>query len=51
MAEDIVIVRRQWNDWRHASVRIEDVSGLHFDSVSGGVRVRSPREFLHGYIL
>lgn len=51
MTEDsLVTVRRQWNDWRLASVKIEDIDGLHFSDMSGGVRGRSPRPFLHGYI-
>ena len=32
-----VEVRRQWNDWRFAEYRITDISGMHWDNVSGGV--------------
>jgi hypothetical protein len=50
MINEIVTVRRQWNDRRRASVRIEGIGGLHFSSISGGVHARAPRAFLHGYI-
>jgi hypothetical protein len=48
--EQTVDVRRQWNDWKIASYRLSDVDGLHWDSVSGGVKARAPRSFLHGYV-
>jgi hypothetical protein len=50
MTTKTVTVRRQWNDWRRASVHIEDISGLHLTDVSGGVNARAPRAFLHGYV-
>jgi len=43
-------VRRQWNDWRIATVKLRDFSGAHMSDQSGGVHRRSPRPFLHGYI-
>jgi hypothetical protein len=48
---ELVTVRRQWNDWRHATVPISELDRLHLSDVSGGVAVRAPREFLHAYIL
>jgi ribosomal protein L31E len=49
--DPVVWVRRQWNDWRHAQYRLSDISGLHWDDMSGGVQARAPRMFLHGYVL
>lgn len=46
----LVEVRRQWNDWRVAVYRLSDIDGPHWDSVSGGVNARAPREFLHAYV-
>lgn len=43
-------VRRQWNDWRIARVRLRDFSDAHMSDECGGVRQRAPRMFLHGYI-
>ena len=48
--EPSVWVRRQWNDWRKARVRVRDLQGLHMTDTSGGINVRAPRDFLHGYI-
>ena len=47
----IVSVRRQWNDWRHATYRLDDIAGLHWSSVSDGVQAAAPRAFVHGYVL
>ena len=43
-------VRRQWNDWRKGKVKISNISNLHWDCMSGGVRTLAPRNFVHGYI-
>ena len=48
--ESIITIRRQWNDWKTAKVSLRDLSGLHWDNESGGVRARSPQLFLHGYV-
>ena len=48
--DDRVWVRRQWNDYRDALYKIDDVDGLHWRSVSGGLNLRSPRPFLMGYV-
>jgi len=45
----LVRVRRQWNDYRVALYRIEDVTGAHWDQVSGGVQAKAPRYFIHAY--
>ena len=45
-----VNIRRQWNDYRIAEVDISDLSNLHWDDISGGVRARTPRPFIHGYM-
>lgn len=51
MAGEIVQVRRQWDDYRIAKYRIDDISGLHWSDESGGVRASAPRAFIHGYVL
>jgi hypothetical protein len=48
--EPLVWVRRQWNDWRHAQYKLSDIGGLRWDEISGGVKQRAPRTFLHGYV-
>lgn len=48
--ERYIWVRRQWNDWRSAKVRLSDVDNPHWDDISGGVNTRSPRPFIHGYV-
>ena len=50
MSDETIRVRRHWNDWKTADFRLGDLEGLHWDTVSGGVGVRSPRLFLHGYV-
>src|SRR6266404_6284293 len=47
---DVVVVRRQWNDWRTARYRIGDLDGLHMSDISGGINARAPRDFMHGYV-
>jgi hypothetical protein len=49
-AEPTITIRRQWNDWRKATVRLQDLWGFHCDDTSGGVRARSSQMFLHAYI-
>jgi hypothetical protein len=49
-SEEFAFVRRQWNNWMKGKVRADAITDLHFDRLSGGVRTRAPREFLHGYI-
>jgi hypothetical protein len=49
-APKTVKVRRQWNDWQIATYRLNDVSGLHWSGMSGGVQSIAPRDFIHGYV-
>lgn len=46
-----VWVRRHWNDSLGALYRLDDVTNWHWTDVSGGVQTRSPRPFLHGYVM
>jgi hypothetical protein len=39
----LVRVKRQWNDYRVALYRIEEVTGAHWDQVSGGLQAKAPR--------
>jgi len=48
--EDIVWVRRQWNDYRDASYLLCNVWDFHWSSTSGGVYARAPRLFVHAYV-
>jgi hypothetical protein len=45
-----VVIRRQWNERRRATYRLSDISQVHWDTISGGVRARAPQPFLHGYV-
>ncbi len=47
---ETVWARRQWNDWRHAKYRLEDLEQPHWDNLSGGVMSVAPQYFLHGYV-
>ena len=47
---DVVYIRRQWDDWRIASVPLGALSGLAWDDVSGGVYSKAPQPFIHGYV-
>ena len=48
--DDLVTVRRQWNDWRHAQFRFSDLDNVHWDTVSGGVQAPCPQPFIHAYV-
>ena len=45
-----VVVRRQWNSMEHATYRLENLTGVRWDTVSGGVRAPASQPFLHGYV-
>lgn len=45
-----VSIRRQWNDYRIAEVEFSDLRQLHWDNVSGGVKSRSPKSFIHAFV-
>ena len=51
-AEDneIVHVRRHWNDWRIAEARFGSLSEFHWSSISGGVQSLTPQPFIHAYV-
>lgn len=44
-----VTARRQWNDYRLATFRIDDLDGWHWDTISGGVNAVAPQPFVHAY--
>jgi hypothetical protein len=46
----VVWVRRQFDDHRHAAYRMDDLSGIHWSNVSGGLQHRANREYLHAYV-
>ncbi len=46
-----VWVRRQWNDWRLALYRVDQLENVHWDRISGGVEAVAPQPFLHGYVM
>lgn len=46
----LVVVRRQWNDHRTATVPLLRIRSPHWSTVSGGVGATAPRPFIHGYI-
>jgi hypothetical protein len=50
MSEDLLRVRRQWNDCAIGTVKLESFGGAHWDVVSGGVRQVAIRPFIHGYV-
>ncbi len=50
MSDEIVVVRRHWDDWRRATVRRSSLGGLRMDRVSGGVGRVSPYPMVYGYI-
>jgi hypothetical protein len=44
-------VRRQWNNWRQAVYRFDDVSDLHWSKISGGVKRVANRYYIHAYVM
>lgn len=49
-SSQMVNIRRQWNDWREATVPLSKLSGIHWSRISGGVRAKAPQPFIHAYI-
>ena len=47
---ETVRVRRQMGDYRRAEYRLESVTGIHWDRISGGVQTSAPQDLLHGYV-
>jgi len=48
--DTVIYIRRQWNDHRIASVSFENIGGLRWSDMSGGVHARAPQSFIHGYV-
>jgi len=46
----IVFIRRQWNDYRIASVKFDKIRDLHWSDISGGVQAPMPQFFVCGYV-
>lgn len=44
--QQIVRVRRQWNDWKIADVYFQSLRDFHWSSVSGGINASSPKPML-----
>ena len=49
--DPLIVIRRQWNDWRKATVRLNAIDGVKWDTISGGIQAPTPQPFIHGYIL
>jgi hypothetical protein len=49
-ANEILRVRRAWRDWQIGEVAWRDISDLHWDWTSGGVRIPCPQPFVMGYV-
>ena len=45
-----VIITRQSGSYKSAEICIDDISGVHWDNISGGVRRRQSGYSLYGYI-
>jgi len=45
-----VYISRQLKDWRIGYVSQDEIDGLHWDTISGGVNVTSPQPFIYGYV-
>lgn len=45
-----VWVRRQWNAVYQAKYRLCDLSGVRWDTISGGAMTTAPQPFIHGYV-
>ena len=50
MTGELVYVRRQPSDDQTASYRVEDVYGVHFGSITGGLNISLPHDALCGYV-
>ncbi len=45
-----VWVRRQHNDHCKARYHLDDIRGVAWDRLSGGVQAKAPQYLLHGYV-
>ena len=48
--DELVNVRRQPNDRRIATYRVDEVDGIHFSAVTGGIQTLLPYQALCGYV-
>jgi hypothetical protein len=48
--EEMLSVRRQWNDGRVGKVKLSVFRSPHWSDISGGVQAGAIRPFVHGYI-
>jgi len=46
-----VYIRRHYNDWSVGYVSQEEIEGLHWDTMSGGVGKSAMQAFIHGYVM
>ena len=45
-----VYIRRQLNDFRIAEIPFDGLSGIRWDTISGGVNNIAPQPFIHAYV-
>ncbi len=48
--DKLVVVRRQWNDYRTATYRLDNVWDPKWRTVSGGVNAMAPQPFIHARV-
>ena len=46
----MVCIRRQFNDYRIAEIPFDGLSGIRWDTISGGVNNIAPKPFIHAYV-
>ncbi|MBC8438426.1 MAG: hypothetical protein H8D87_01910 [Deltaproteobacteria bacterium] len=47
---ETVYIRRQFNDYRIAKIPFDGLSGIRWDTISGGVNNIAPQPFIHAYV-
>ena len=48
--DEMLWVRREWDDYRIGRVKLSNFFHAHWDDTSGGYRAQAPRLYIHGYI-
>lgn len=48
--DDLLWVRRQWNNMWRAAYKLSDVDGFHWSEFSGGIQQRANRPYVHAYV-
>ena len=48
--DELIIIRRQWNDWRKIQIPLSCLFNFHVSAYSGGVKARSPYPMLYAII-